>query len=214
MLEVTRTAKYLGVIIDDKLTWQPHADHLSRKCGQATGQLWRSGRSFSLRARRTWYLSMLQSCLLYASNAFSPSLNRSLISGIEKLSKADIHAVLRVHHRTECSPLRCQLNVKSITHLHHEKQIVVVLRCLHNISSVLFNDFFDVFQSNNEGRGSRGQLSFLLQIPSLPGPSGRKTMHFICATRWNKLPHNIRSICNLSQFKCSISEVDLLSLDR
>ena len=68
-----------------------------------------------------------------------------------------------------------------------------------------------VFQSNNEGRVSRGQVSFLLQIPFIPGPSGRKTMHFICATRWNKLPHNIRSICNLSQFKCSISEVDLLS---
>ena len=46
VLEVTQTAKYLGVIIDDKLTWQPHVDHLSRKCGQDTGQLWRSGRSF------------------------------------------------------------------------------------------------------------------------------------------------------------------------
>ena len=33
------------------------------------------------------------------------------------------------------------------------------------------------FQSNNEGRVSRGQVSFLLQIPFLPGPSGRKTMH-------------------------------------
>ena len=88
-------------------------------------------------------------------------------------------------------------------------KLIFVFRSLHNISSVLFKVFFNVFQSNNEGRDSRGQVSFLLQI--LPGPSGRKTMHFICATRWNKLPHNIRSICNLSQFKCSISEVDLSS---
>ena len=191
--------------------WQPHADHLSRKCGQATGQLWRSGRSFTLRACRTWHLSMLQSRLLYASNAFSPSLNNSLISRIEKLSKAGLRAVYRVQPRTESSPLRRQLKVKSITHFYHEKQLIFVFRSLHNISSVLFKDFFNVFQSNNEGRVSRGQVSFLLQIPFIPGPSGRKRMHFICATRWNKLPHNIRSICNLSQFKCSISEVDLLS---
>ena len=32
-----------------------------------------------------------------------------------------------------------------------------------------------VFQSNNEGRVSRCQVSFLLQAPFLPGPSGRNT---------------------------------------
>ena len=112
-LEVTRTAKYLGVVIDDELTWQPHADHLSRKCGQATGQLWRSGRSFSLRARRTWYISMIQSRLLYASNAFSPSLSKGLICRIEKLSKAGVRAVFRVRPHTETSPLRCRLKGKA-----------------------------------------------------------------------------------------------------
>ena len=199
------------MIIDDKSTWQPHANHLSRKCGQATGQLWWSGRSFALRARRTWYLSMLQSRHLYASIAFSPSLNRGLISRIEKLSKAGLHAVFGVQPRTESTPLRRQLKVKAVTHLYREKQLIFIFRSLHNISSVLLKDFFNVFQSNNEGRVSRDQVSFLLQIPFLPGPSGRKTMHFICANRWNMLPHNIRSICNLSQFKCSLSEVDLLS---
>ena len=36
VLELTQTAKYYGVIINDKLTWQNHADHLSTKCDQAT----------------------------------------------------------------------------------------------------------------------------------------------------------------------------------
>ena len=126
-LEETKTAKYLCVIIGDKLIWHPHADHLSSKCAQATEQLWRSGRSFALRARRTCYLSMLQSRLLYASNAFSPSLNNSLISRIEKLSEADLRAVFRVQPRTESSPLRRQLKVKSITHLYHEKHLIFCL---------------------------------------------------------------------------------------
>ena len=111
---------------------------------------------------------MLQSRLLYSSNTFSPSLNNSLISRIEKLSKAGLRAVFRVQPRTESSPLRRQLKVKSITHLYHEKQLIFVFRSLHNISSVLFKDFFNVFQNNNEGRVSRGQVSFLLQIPFLP----------------------------------------------
>ena len=130
VLEVTQTAKYLGMIIDDKLTWLLHPDYLSRRCDQPTAQLWRSGRSFELRDRRTWYLSMLQWRLLYASNAFSPSLNRSLISCVVKLSKAALRAVIRVQARTESSPLRRQLKVKAVTHLYHEKQQI--------LSSVVF----------------------------------------------------------------------------
>ena len=77
------------------------------------------------------------------------------ISRIEKLSKAGLRAVFRVQPRAESSPLRRQLKVKSITHLYHEKKLIFVFRSLHNTSSVLFKDFFNVFQSNNEGRLSR-----------------------------------------------------------
>ena len=43
VLSVTNVSKYLGVWIDDELTWKPHIEHLSRKCAQATGRLLRHG---------------------------------------------------------------------------------------------------------------------------------------------------------------------------
>ena len=39
VLSVTNVSKYLGVWIDDNLTWKSHIEHLSRKYAQATGML-------------------------------------------------------------------------------------------------------------------------------------------------------------------------------
>ena len=51
-LEVTPTAKYLGVIIDENLSWRPHVDYLAGKVTKKIGPLRRHGRSLSLRSRR------------------------------------------------------------------------------------------------------------------------------------------------------------------
>ena len=44
-LTVTSTVKYLGVTIDDQLSWQPHVSSVVQKASVATSQLWRHGRS-------------------------------------------------------------------------------------------------------------------------------------------------------------------------
>ena len=56
VLSVTNASKYLGVWIDDELTWKSHIADLSRKCAHTTGRLSRHGRCLTIRARKTWYI--------------------------------------------------------------------------------------------------------------------------------------------------------------
>ena len=65
-------------------------------CAQATGRLWRHGRCLTIRARNTWYISMILSPLMYAYNSFLPSLSKTLLSGVGKEAKSGIRAVFRV----------------------------------------------------------------------------------------------------------------------
>ena len=60
LLDTTNVSKYLGVLIDNKLSWKPHVQHLAKKTTKTVGQLWRHGRCLSLRAQRLWYQSMIQ----------------------------------------------------------------------------------------------------------------------------------------------------------
>eukprot|EP00117_Sycon_ciliatum_P001105 scpid73050/ scgid6251/ Probable RNA-directed DNA polymerase from transposon X-element; Reverse transcriptase len=75
-LSVTTTAKYLGVLVDDQLSWQPHVEQVVRKVSVAVGQLWRHGRALSITARRLWYIAIIQSRITYASNSFFPCLTK------------------------------------------------------------------------------------------------------------------------------------------
>ena len=142
ILETTRTAKYLGVIIDDELSWRQHVDHIGKKATQAIGQLWRHGRALSLRARKMWYVSLVQSHILYASNCFSPSLTSHLLQQLTKISKAGVRAIFQLPRRTPTGPLRARLHLSSLQCMYRRKWLIFVFRCLHSSASGLFHNFF------------------------------------------------------------------------
>jgi len=215
VLDTTRAAKYLGVIIDDELSWKPHADLLSRKAAQVTGQLWRHGQCLSLRARRLWYVAMLQSNLMYASNSFFPGMSKNLVNRVIALSKAGIRSIFRVRPRTETAPLIARLHIRSLHQLLCEKLLVFVHRCIFNNCSALLSDLFDRLVPDN-GPGSlrvtRGQSSNLLRIPFLPNQSGRRSIQFVASAMWNELRAELRTEALLPTFRLAITQLDLPSL--
>ena len=79
--------KHLGVVLDSKLTWAPHMEHLIRKVSSKIGVLYRSSKKLSTDAKRQYYLSMIQSDLAYGSNAFYSSLPQSAKEHLSRLSK-------------------------------------------------------------------------------------------------------------------------------
>ena len=166
-----------------------------------------------MRARKTWYISMILSPLMYASNSFSPSLSKTLLSRVEKMAKSGIRAVFRATRHTATAPLRHRLNVKPITQLYREKTLLFVFRCLEDLSSPLFSTYFTVFVNNNERCTSRGQLTRLLQVPFLRGPSGRRSIQFIGAIMWNLMPPLVRGIHDPLLFKQLVATYDLAAID-
>ena len=76
-LQTVTSVKYIGLHLDSNFSWTTHIDHLTNKCRQATACLWRYRNCFTRTARRAWYVSIVQSSLVYASNAFFPSLSMS-----------------------------------------------------------------------------------------------------------------------------------------
>ena len=69
-LTTVSAVKYLGLHMDNDFSWTTHIDYLAQKCRSATACLWRHKNSLTLAAKRAWYVSLVQSALLYSSNAF------------------------------------------------------------------------------------------------------------------------------------------------
>jgi len=207
---------YLGVIIDDGLTWHPHVEHIERKTAQTIAQLWRHGKSLSLKARRTWYISMIQARLCYASNCFFPALSAYLLNRLVKMAKAGVRATLLQRTLVPTAPLLEILGVQPLNYVYTQKVCLFVHRCLHSAASPLFQHFFTTFQCaaaiTAERRVTRGHESLLLVVPFLRGVAGRSSLPFRGSTLWNSLPEDIRCTHTTSSFKLKLKDVDLLAL--
>lgn len=194
-LVTVKTVKYLGLIIDNDLAWTTHVDHLAARSRKATSQLWRHCNSLSTGAKRAWYVSIIQSSLCYSSNAFFPSLSATHLRHLIRMSKAAVRAVCAVHLPASTAPLLQRLDLRPLIHVLLEKVLLFVFRCIHGSCSKLFKDFFlGVGSLSSVPRATRGEVSRLLIVPFVPGPSGRSLVRFQGSVMWNHLPANIRQI--------------------
>ena len=75
---------HLGVIVDDKLSWNDHVDAVCSKLARKTGALRRTFRQLTPSARRLYFISVIQPDLEYAMSAILPSMsefNRNRLHG-------------------------------------------------------------------------------------------------------------------------------------
>ena len=143
--------------------WKPHVQHLAKNTTKNVGQLWRHGRCLSLRARRLWYQSMIQSQLCYASSCFYPALTKELRKQVIRMSKAGIRSIFRVNQRTPTAPLLNRLSLPSLHQVFLQRLLIVISRSLHGMTSTLLEPLFTVL-APGEGTITRGQTNLLLQV--------------------------------------------------
>ena len=71
-LEVTDSAKYLGVTLSDDLQWEKHTQATAAKASRTLGFLRRNFRDYSKQVRTTTYKSMVRPTMEYASTYWNP----------------------------------------------------------------------------------------------------------------------------------------------
>ena len=81
------TARYLGLVIDEFLTFAPHVQLLTNRVYAKLKAFKRVRTLFDTRARRTFYISFIQSMLEYASNAYVHCLRAGVYEKLITLSK-------------------------------------------------------------------------------------------------------------------------------
>ena len=195
-IERVSSAKFLGVWLSDKLSWNLHIDHICKKARKIIGFIHRSFQSAPFSIRRSLYLALVRPILEYGCTTWHP-LNISLTNRLESTQRFACRVILQSWN------------------LSHEDLIsdsdLPLLSKRRDVASMchLFKIFANLCSSPNPflphpRPGLRNLNSRSVQVPFRRLSLSQRSFYPFASSIWNYLPEAIVNASSLQAFKLAI----------
>ena len=199
-------AKFLGVIIDDKLNWSNHTNHVIKKISKGIGIIIKARKYFHSETLLNLYNTMVLPFISYSIHVWGKAANTHL-NKIHILQKKIIRIIKGVHPRTHSQTFFAQLKVMTIYQLYEYYVGVFMYKLYHKNLPPLFNMFERT--SDIHSHSTRQYNSFYINyVPTL---RSQRTVKISGAKLWNKIIGKIDINCKVGTFKTNIKKILLSS---
>ena len=187
------TAKYLGLIVDEHLAFDAQVERVCIAVKQKVGAYKHARQNLNHRARRLFYLSIIQSTLEYASSAYINCLSHRSYNQLITASRTSLKRIFALDRRTPTETLYAYTKIYTLEQRLNFKQYVFVFRCLHGLSSPLLSLLFTPRCTGpHSAATTRGQATAALVLPACHSRYGFHSIAYLGADRWNALPPSCR----------------------
>ena len=133
--------KFLGVFIDENLSWKQHIEILSSKISKSIGILYKSRYLLSKQCLKQLYFSFIHSYVNYASIAWASTSK----SKLERLYRCQKHAARVIYHKdwyTHASPLLNDMKALNVVKLNIFNVLSSMYKCKQNLNPPVFRNIF------------------------------------------------------------------------
>ena len=198
-------SKFLGVYLDQKLTWRTHIERVTTKISQTIGIISRA-RTFMktphlAQLYNTMVLPHLQYCLINWGN-FEYDRNLSYRNRILTTQKRFLRIVHNAHPLSHSDPLFANVCALKIDDLFRQSVRVFSYQLMHEKLPPSMTSLFHKATHTHHTRGAP------LNLHSTH--SDTRSIKFTALKHWNPLPKALKQMPSVSSFKNN-SKKDLLS---
>ena len=198
--EVTST-KFLGVVIDNRLTWDSHIAYISPKISKSIGVIRKVGALLPKATRVQLYKSLILPYFTYSLLVWGGA-GRTILERPIRLQKKALRAVSLAPYRAHTEPLLRECNVLTFASLYSNQCAIFLFKYFHNQLPPAFCTDFQLSSPRTQSLQTRGQLSSTLHIPRYKTSFGQKSLKYQCVKLFNEfiLPlglHDVTSIYKL-----------------
>ena len=192
--------KFLGVLLDEHLTWRYHISELSKKLARTCGILFKVKcllpRSILIMLYNALFLSFVQYGIIVWGQTFA-----SYLEPIFKLQKRAVRAISHQTFLAHSYPIFKELKLLRIDDVFKTKLLTFVYESINKLTPVYFHNFFchvtSIHSHNTRQSTSGGQ--FLAQRNTLQ--YGLRSIRYTGAKQWNGLPTTMRFSSSKFLFK-------------
>ena len=183
VLEQKSECKFLGIIVDDEISWKPHINYISSKISKSIALLRILKYTFPKHILKTLYMTLIYPYFNYC-NIIWGAADQTAIEPLTKLQKKAIRIISRARYLDHTEPLFISMALLTLSELFNLNCILFIYKCSYT------NQFIDF--SNRMIRGSdindhntRSNSNFRLLEDSLKRI--HQSFFYKGIDHWNKL---------------------------
>ena len=199
-LDFAENVTFLGLSLDEHLTWEDHCNKVANKISRNTGVLNRSKKVLPLSSLLTVYNSLIFSHLSYGLEIWGASSSKSFKRIIGTQKKA-IRAITKSHFLAHTEPRMKNLGILKVTDQHN-------LQCvglMYNMIKGFCPDIFGFCSLINEATVDYNLRSVLSQPENIRTVASiNRSFTSVATTYWNELPPDIKKSSTTKEFKSRV----------
>ena len=197
-LERKYNVTFLGVELDDKLSWKPHIENLLNKLNKYKSIIYLIRRNFDEYSLKLIYFSIIYSRIIYCIVLWGGSM-KSHLQKINVVHKGIIRTICYKNRRHHSDPLFKHLQLLNFNDIISYFNLVFTYKCLNGLSCpVSYFSLAQDFHNYNLRNINSLRPKFFNTSQGQTSPS------YYSALIWNDLPVYLRNKPNINSFKYSL----------
>ena len=199
-LECVSSAKYLGVVINEKLSWNSHIDTITAKANRTASFVHRNLKGCPRKVQTQCFKTVVRPLLEYSSPIWDPH-TQDQTHQVEMVQRKAARRICKNYdHRSSASALVRQLELQTLQERRKIDKVSLIYKIRTGEIDIPAEPYL-----KPTSRKTRGQV-FKYHVPQ-----SKKNCHlhsfFPSAIRlWNTLPETSHTATSVSAFKASLKE--------
>ena len=192
--------KFLGVIIDDTLSWKSHIYYISKKISRGIGILKKARKYLKRDILCNLYYTFLYPYFTYCIHVWGNAC-QSYVSKLVKLRKRAIRIITFSQYNSNTVPLYQTLRILNISNIAR----YVVIQFMYRFKACTLPSIFsDMFTYNRDIHGHQTRSSNKFHPPCVRTERSKKSIRYYGAILWNESCEHIKVNTSLDSVKPSI----------
>ena len=196
IIEEKKNVKFLGIVLDEYLSWDDHIEKISTSISRCVGVLFKLKQYLPLKALITIYNTILLPHITYCNIVWGSYISKN--NSILLLQKKAIRLCAGSGFLDHTDPLFYRFHTLKIDDIH-ALQIALFMYRYH--SHQLPNTFDNMFYLNSELHNYPTRISFNVHLINPITALAHKSIKHTGPDIWNSIPLHIRSQSTINRFK-------------
>ena len=200
VLERHPCGKFLGVTLDEKLTFTSHVKHIVNKISKVVGMFHKVKLFFPKEVLRQLYFSLIHPHLIYCIHAWGASC-QATINPLVILQKKVIRIISGSEYLAHTEPLFKSPSILKIDKIHTFHSLLFMHKALVlDKYPIMKNEIFHQPRHHYPTRNNN------YTTPTIRINKCKQNIVFQGITNWNSLPTNLRNTTHFSTFKRALKK--------